>query len=112
MVRPNSFQDKIPVKKMAFRGRAAGMGLVAFALVHLLPSVTREYFTEHPDRLGRVTPGVTSCIYLLLSCSANRFALTYSAQAAFYFARTFRKGGESIVWHTNQQYNSGCGGHT
>ncbi len=39
----------------------------------MLPSVARELFTEHSDRLGRVIPAVSTCYYLV---AQNRFGLT------------------------------------
>ncbi len=48
--------------------------------------------------------------HLLLSCSAIRYGLIL-LKLPFFFARTFRRGGEYVVGHTSQYCNSCYGGY-
>jgi hypothetical protein len=66
----------------------------------------KDSFKEYSHRLSRVTAAVSYCYYLVAQkVWANL------AQALFYFARTFRKGGDYVIWHSSQYCDSSYGGN-
>jgi hypothetical protein len=60
--------------------------------VYLLSLISRELFSEHLDRLSRVTLAVSLRYYLVVQTG-----LGYWLKLCFYFDRFFRKGGDYAI---------------
>ncbi len=60
--------------------------------MYLLVTVARGPFTEHSNRLSRVTPAVP-----LSYCLVAQTGLSYRLKLRFYFSKTFRKGGDYVI---------------